>query len=130
MTEKLKITKTDGQVLVLHLEGDLDGQTENLLMTEAQAVLDAGKKSLVIDLTNVNMVTSAGLRAFHNIYKMFTSPAEIQTWQAEHADEVYKSPSFKMAQPSPQVHYVLSIAGFLQNIYIYPTLEEALKSFS
>ena len=130
MTDKLKITKTDGEVVVLHLEGHLDGETENLLVMEAIAIFDLGKKHLVIELSKVDMISSAGLRAIHVIYKMFTQNQDIQKWQAEHAGETFKSPYVKLAQPSSQVHYVLSMAGFLQNIYIYPTLQEALNSFS
>jgi hypothetical protein len=44
----------------------------------------------------------------------------------EHPDETFKSPYFVLAQPPSQVHYVLSMAGFLQSIYIFPTLQEAL----
>lgn len=130
MTEMLKITKTGGPVPVLHFAGAIDSQTEKVAIESAQFVKDAGARSLLIDLSGVEMVTSAGLRALHVIYKMFTPDDEVQAWNVDHADETYKSPYLKLAQPSPQVHYVLSIAGFLQNIQIYPTVQEALGSFS
>lgn len=129
MTELLKITKTEGTVAVLRFDGNLDSQTEKLAVENAQSVKDGGRRYLLIDMGGVEMVTSAGLRALHAIYKMFTPAEELQAWRAEHPHEVFKSPYFKLAQPSPQVHYVLSMAGFLQSIYIYPTLQEALDSF-
>ncbi len=129
MTGLLKITKTDGAVPVLKFEGHLDAQTENMAVENARAVLDAGARYLLIDLQGVEMVTSAGLRALHSIYKMFTPTDEAQAWHADHANETFKSPYLILAGPSSQVHYVLSIAGFLQNIPIYPTLQEALVSF-
>lgn len=129
MTDKLKITKTDGDVPVLHVAGHLDGETENLLVQAATTVFNAGKKNLVIELSKVDVISSAGLRAIHVIYKMFTQNPDTQKWQSEHAGETFKSPYMKLAQPSSQVHYVLSMAGFLQNIYIYPSLQEALDSF-
>lgn len=129
MTDALKITKTEGPVTILHFEGNLDGQTEGLAVEKAREVMDSDARFLVIDLKGVNMVTSAGLRALHTIYKMFTPNEEIQAWQAEHADETFKSPYFVLAQPSSQVHYVLSISGFLQSICIFPTMQEALASF-
>lgn len=129
MTDTLKITKTEGPVTILHFEGNLDGQTEGLAVEKAREVMDSDARFLVIDLKGVNMVTSAGLRALHTIYKMFTPNEEIQAWQAEHADETFKSPYFVLAQPSSQVHYVLSISGFLQSICIFPTMQEALASF-
>lgn len=129
MTDTLKITKTEGSVTILHFEGNLDGQTEGLAVEKAREVRESDARFLVIDLKGVNMVTSAGLRALHTIYKMFTPNEEIQAWQAEHADETFKSPYFVLAQPSSQVHYVLSISGFLQSICIFPTMQEALASF-
>jgi anti-anti-sigma factor len=129
MTEHLKITKTEGTVPVLHLEGNLDGQTEGLAVKAAQETFDAGSRSLMIDMGGVQMVSSAGLRALHTIYKMFTPADAAQTWNAEHPDKTFKSPYFALAQASSQVHYVLSISGFLQNICVYPTMQEALDSF-
>ena len=129
MTGLLKITKTEGPVTVLYFEGTLDGQAENLAVENARTVLDAGAHFLLIDLQGVDMVTSAGLRALHTIYKMFTPNEVIQAWQLEHPDETFKSPYFKLSRPSSGVHYVLSIAGFLQNIAMYPDLQEAINSF-
>lgn len=130
MTELLKITKTEGAVAVLRFDGSLDAQTEKQAVESAQSVKETGGRYLLIDLSGVDMVTSAGLRALHAIYRLFTPADEAQAWSAEHAGEVFKSPYFKLGQPSPQVHYVLSMAGFLQSIYIYPTLREALDSFN
>jgi ABC-type transporter Mla MlaB component len=127
MTELLKITKVDGIVPVLHFEGNIDGQTESLAVEKAREVFDSGERALIIDMSGVEMVTSAGLRALHTIYKMFTPADAIQSWNA--GNETFKSPYFVLAQPSPQVHYVLSIAGFLQSICIYPSMQEALDSF-
>lgn len=129
MTDKLKITKTDGDVPVLHVAGHLDGETENMLVTEATSLFNTGKKNLILELSQVDMISSAGLRAIHVIYKMFTQNPDTEKWQSEHVGETFKSPHFKIAQPSSQVHYVLSMAGFLQNIYIFPTLNEAIESF-
>lgn len=129
MTGSLKITKNEGPVTVLHFEGNLDGQTENLAVENARTVYDAGARYLLIDLHGVEMISSAGLRALHTIYKMFTPTEDIQTWQIEHSDQTFKSPYFKLSRPSSGVHYVLSIAGFLQNIAMYPDFQDALNSF-
>jgi len=129
MSDLFKITKTDGKVTVLHLEGKLDGQTEKELLNAAQAEFDSGKKALLLDFSSLQMITSAGLRALHTIYKTYTPAEEIQTWSTEHKGETFKSPYFKIAQPSSEIHYILSISGFLQSIYIYPNLQEAIDSF-
>ncbi|MBE0671135.1 MAG: STAS domain-containing protein [Anaerolineales bacterium] len=130
MTGLLKITKTEGPVTVLYFEGTLDGQSETLAVEHVRTVQGAGARFLLIDLHGVDMVTSAGLRALHTIYKMFTPNEVMQAWQLEHPDETFKSPYVKFSRPSSGVHYVLSIAGFLQNIAMYPDLQDALNSFA
>jgi len=129
MTSSLNVKKTEGPVTVLYFEGRLDAQTENLALENARAVLNAGARYLLIDLHNVDMVTSAGLRAIHAVYEMFTPIQESQVWRMENPEETCKSPYFKLSRAASQVHYVLSIAGFLQNIAMYPDLQEALSSF-
>jgi hypothetical protein len=44
--------------------------------------------------------------------------------------EPYKSPYVKLLSPNPQIYYVLSITGFVQNLFIYNNLDDAVKSFN
>jgi hypothetical protein len=131
MDDQLTITSsTEGNVFVLHLAGRLDSQSESMLFKKAQDEYDAGAKLLLLDLSKLEMLTSAGLRAFLNIYKLFTPKAEVEAWEKEHHDEPYKSTYFKLAGASPEIYYILNIAGFLRNIPIYADLQEGLRSFN
>jgi ABC-type transporter Mla MlaB component len=130
MTDSLTIIKTEGRVLVFHLAGRLDAQTQQMLLDSARQAHAAGARFLLVDLGKVEMISSAGLGALHNIYKLFTPAGEVEAWEREKHGEPYKSPYFKLAGASTNVYYVLNIAGFLHNIPIYPDLEEALHSFS
>lgn len=116
-------------VTVLHLSGHLHGETERELMDQVQRAYESGSKYLLLDLSHVDVLTSAGLRAIHNIFNMFT-PQQDKGVIRQHSDEPYKSPYFKLVCPNPDVYYVLNIAGFLQNILIYNDLEEAVQSFA
>jgi ABC-type transporter Mla MlaB component len=129
MAELFSITRTEGEVLMLHLAGRLDVQTQAALLETAMQAHEAGKRYLLIDLRQVEAITSAGLGALHQVYKMFTPPDELKAWEAQGHNEPYKSPYFKMAGASSHVYYVLNIAGFLQNIPIYPDIDGALTSF-
>ena len=129
MADILTITKTDGPVRILHLAGKLDGQTQAMLLDEARQEQEAGTRFLLIDLQGLDFITSAGLGALHNIYKLFTPHQDVETWEKEKHGEPYKSTYMKLCGASPSVYYVLNIAGFLQNIPIYPDLDGALKSF-
>ena len=130
MTDTLTISRTEGRVLVFHLAGKLDGQTQGILLEAARQAHEAAVRFLLFDLQNVGMITSAGLGALHNIYKLFTPAEEIEAWEKEKHGEPYKSPYFKLAGASTNVYYVLNIAGFLHNIPIHPDMDGALKSFS
>lgn len=130
MTETLTITTTEGVVQILHLAGKLDVQTQAALLEAARAQRAAGRRYLLIDLGALDFITGAGLGALHNIYKMFTPQEEVIAWEQQKHGEPYKSAYMKLAGASPSVYFVLNIAGFLQNIPIYPDVEGALRSFS
>jgi ABC-type transporter Mla MlaB component len=129
MADKLTLSKTAGRVVVFHLGGKLDGQTNQALLDAARAEHEAGVRFLLIDLEQLEMITSAGLGALHNIYKLFTPAGEIEAWDRDKHGEPYKSNYFKLAAAPPGVYYVLNIAGFLNNIPIYPDVAAALAAF-
>ena len=116
-------------VTILHLSGHLHGNTEPELLDRARQALEDGSKHLLLDLSGVGVLTSAGLRAIHNIFNLFT-PKNDREVIRQHGDEPYKSPYFKLVCPNPDVYYILNIAGFLQNILIYNNMEEAVSSFA
>jgi len=119
----------DVPVTILHLHGHLHGSTEAELLDRARQAMEDGAKYLLLDLAEVEVLTSAGLRAIHNIFNLFT-PQSDRSLINQHGDEPYKSPYFKLVCPNPNVYYVLNIAGFLQNILIYNNMEEAVSSFA
>ena len=115
-------------VTILHLSGHLHGNTERELIDRARQALEDGSKYLLLDLSEVEVLTSAGLRAIQIIFNLFT-PQTDRAVIGQHGDEPYKSPYFKLVCPNPDVYYILNIAGFLQNILIYNNMEDALDSF-
>jgi hypothetical protein len=130
MSEGLTITRSEGRVLVMHLRGMLDGQTHEQLYNAARAEHEAGVRFLLLDLQQLDVITSAGLGALHNLYKLFTPKEEIEAWEKAKHGEPYKSNYFKLAAAPANIYYVLNIAGFLSNIPVYPDLPGALASFS
>lgn len=119
----------DVTITVLHLKGHLHGATEGEFLDRARQAHEDGARYLLIDLSELDVLSSAGLRAVQNIFKMFT-PQEDMGLMHQHSDEPYKSPYLKIVCPNPQIYYIFNIAGFLQNILIYNNLEEATNSFS
>lgn len=119
----------DLPVTILHLSGHLHGTTERDLLDRARQAQEDGYKYLLLDLSGIEVLTSAGLRAIHNIFKLYTPQNDAKTI-SEHDEEPYKSPYFKLVCPNPNIYYILNIAGFLQNILIYNNMDEALNSFA
>jgi len=130
---ELNITSSQIQgevtVTILHLSGHLHGNTENQLLDRARQAYEDGSKYLLLDLSGVEILTSAGLRAIHKIFNLFTPQNDVQVIR-QHEEEPYKSPYVKLVCPNPEIYYVLNIAGFLQNILIYNNMKDAVNSFS
>lgn len=113
-------------VTIFQLEGRINmGNAENLIKQAEQSYAD-GTRDLVLDLSQVESMTSAGLRAILSILKLFTfgssqgTPATGISGKSEH---------FKLVGPSQYVLMVLTTAGFDRYIAIYPDLPSALDSF-
>ena len=123
MDVTLKITQEQVRgkvpVTVFHLNGWLDAQSEEQLLGAARKAYDGGARFLLLDLASVDTLTSAGMRAMQKVYKLFTV-----------ADEQYKVVRLKLCNAPPQVHHVLGITGFLQNIPNYESQQAALDSFA
>src|SRR5262245_8728313 len=116
-------------VTILHLSGHLHGATEQDLLDQARQTYEAGTRHLLLDMSGLEVLSSAGLRAIHSVFNLFTPPRDVEIIR-QHREEQYKSPYLKLVCPNPQIYYVLNIAGFLQNLIIYNDMEEALKSFA
>jgi hypothetical protein len=129
MTDNLRISHTSDRVPIIHLDGPLNANTESFFLDTAHRVKDAGARFLLIDLGGVEMITSAGLRALHNGFKLFTPRDEVESWQKKNPGDIFKSPYFKLAGASTDIYYLLSLAGFIHNIPIFPNVQDALKSF-
>jgi anti-anti-sigma regulatory factor len=119
----------DLPVRILHLSGHLHGATEQELLDHARQAYDEGVQHLLIDMSGLEVLSSAGLRAIHSVFNIFTPPSDVEIIR-QHREEPYKSPYLKLVCPSPQIYYVLNIAGFLQNLIIYNDMDEAIKSFA
>jgi anti-anti-sigma factor len=122
MNSDLKISaeqmQADGPVTVFHLRGWLDAQSEEQLLEAARTAYDDGARYLLIDMRDLDTLTSAGMRALQKVYQIFT-PKE----------DHFKVAHLKLCNAPPQIYNVLGITGFLHNIPMYESLDAALQSF-
>ena len=61
----ITITNEQENISILRLSGPLDGQTYRELVTAAQGVLTGGAKNILIDMSELTFISSAGLVALH-----------------------------------------------------------------
>jgi anti-anti-sigma factor len=122
MNSDLKITSEQVQVtvpvIVLRVRGWLDAQSEEQLLAVARTAYDEGSRYILIDMSELDTITSAGIRSLQKIYQMYT-PKE----------DRFKIAHLKLCNAPPQIYNVLGITGFLHNIPMYESLEAALESF-
>ena len=105
-------------VTVFHIRGCLDAQSEEQLLAAARTAYDGGARYLLVDMKELDTLTSAGMRALQKVYQIFT-PKE----------EHFKVAHLKLCNAPPQIYNVLGITGFLHNIPTYESVDSALQSF-
>ncbi|MCI0550499.1 MAG: STAS domain-containing protein [Anaerolineae bacterium] len=116
-------------VTIFHLKGHLHGSTENQLLDRVRQSHEDGSKHVLLDLSELDVLSSAGLRAIHSIFNLLTPPGDVEVIR-QHREEPYKSPYVKLVSPNPDIYYILNITGFLQNLLIYNNMEAAVNSFA
>lgn len=105
-------------VTVFHISGWLDAQGEEHLLKSARKTYDEGTRYLLIEMSALDTLTSAGMRALQKVYQLYT-PKDANPRVAH----------LKLCNAPPQIYNVLEITGFLQNIPIYESQDAALESF-
>jgi anti-anti-sigma factor len=137
MASELQITVSQQQgrvpVTVFHLEGDvIDANSYEQLEAQARAVYEAGMRNLLLDLTKVKYISSAGLRALHSIFMLLrtNTPGESdESMKKGLMDGTFKSPHLKLLNPSPAVLETLRVMGFDMFLEVHRNLKDAIASF-
>jgi anti-anti-sigma factor len=112
--------RPEGQpnLTVFHVGGWLDAQSEPRLVEAVQQAKDAGTEYVLIEMGGVDTITSAGIRALEQAYRIMTP-----------RDQQGKTPHLKLCCGSHQVYQVLSITGVLISIPMYEATDTAIHSF-
>jgi anti-anti-sigma regulatory factor len=119
-------------VTVFRIEERVNLGNAEELETAARQAVQNGMRDLLIDLTGVPSITSAGLRSLQIIYKLLSDPHLEQTGevtQMQPGSPSLKSQHLKLVNPSPYVRKVLHTAGFDMFLDIYENLPDAVASF-
>jgi serine/threonine-protein kinase RsbW len=102
-----------GDIAVMPVQGRVDAVTAPELSAQVHERIDAGARYVLLDLSDVNFLSSSGLRALLLIRK------DLMTLGGE----------LRLAALQAQVHEVFALTGFTQVFAIHPTVEEAYGAF-
>ncbi len=100
----------DGRALVIAPEGRVDSVSSSELEKLVVSRIEAGEKRLVLDLSGVEYISSAGLRVLLMAAKRLKEPPA----------------GLVLCGMGPSVRTVLELAGFLPLFAVEPRREQAL----
>lgn len=117
-------------VTVLRLKGPVTTSEE--IQRKADELFAAGSREIVVDLSEVPYMASAGLRALHHIYTLLRTEAAEESDAAVGrgiAAGTFKSPHLKLLSPNARVLEVLHTTGYDMFLEIHHNLQRAVDSF-
>lgn len=117
---KNSIEQVQGEVpiTIFHLSGRLDATGEEDFQKWASDAYQAGARYLLLDMSEVTMLTSAGMRALQKVYRMYTTE-----------ESSLETSELKIAAAPPPVYEPLRLTGFLKSIPTYETVQSAIDAF-
>lgn len=107
----------DKAVATLRLTGSVDANTQSQLEDKAKDAIGGGAEYLLIDMSGVSYLGSAGMRAIHAITNEL-SPDE----------PGMSSARLKIVSPSDVAGRVLKTLGFDTVIGVHDTIDEAIAA--
>jgi anti-anti-sigma regulatory factor len=123
-------------VTVIRLHGRIDGSNYESLIAKASQLCAGGARSLLLDLGDVNFVSSAGLVALHSIVLLMRGekPTDPESgWDALHAidrDEISGAqPYVKLLNPQPKISNTLQMSAMDRFFEIFTDESAAIASF-
>ena len=124
-------------VTILALDGELDGTSYERVIDAVHRIYEAGSRRLVMDLTNLQFISSAGLVAMHASMRMMRGeapPDPEQGWEALRAirtevEEGAVQVNLRLCGTQDAVQKVLDRTGLGPLIPSYPDRASALAAF-
>src|SRR5215216_7870587 len=120
-------------VTVLHVDGNIDSSSYEDFRKKAQDVIDRGARHIIVDLSHAPYVSSAGLRALHDMFNQLRAhdPNKMSDQEVRKGISAgtYKSSQLKLVNLSNDTKTVFQMSGFDMFIDVYDDMEKALTSF-
>lgn len=123
-------------VTIMYILGDVDSSSYTDVINKAQEIYDEGARNLLIDLSKVPYVSSAGLMAFHTIARIFAGqPVKAKdggrpSFRAINLQEDASARErVKLLSPQTAVEQVLDMVGLAAFFQVFEDFDTAVRSF-
>jgi anti-anti-sigma factor len=119
-------------VTVIDVAGNIDSGTHMAFQKKAEELIKNGARYILVDLTDVPYMSSAGLRALSAILNQLRSAnADISEEDMLKGinEGTYKSPHLKLLNLSKQTQTAFDTAGFDMYVETFTDFQKALSSF-
>ncbi len=131
-----KIFTENGRVpvTVIHVDGNIDSSTHEQFLAQANEAIKGGARHILVDLSHTKFVSSAGLRALHEIFNRLRAQDSNPALSDEDVKKgisagTYKSQHLKLLNISPEARVAFETAGFDMFIETYTDMKTAVASF-
>jgi len=131
---ELTVSHTQARVpvTIFQVKGLINLGSTAILEQNAQQEYQDGMRYLLLDLAEVESLTSAGLRTILQIQKMLAGSPTSEDSPAQTASQSTSkqpSPYLKLLNPQADIRRVLSISGFDRYFEIFSDQQSALDAF-
>jgi len=119
-------------VAVIEIAGKTDSSSSDELLVKLLKVIDGGARYLLLEMSKMPYISSAGLRVLHEVFDKLRelAPEENEKEMYEKIrDGSFKSPNLKLLNPTKEVMEVLRMSGFDMLVSIENNQKEAIASF-
>lgn len=134
----IEVVTSEVPVTIMRLAGELDASNYEEVIARVQRLYGEGARRLLLDLSDLRFLSSAGLVALHSaalIMRGQEPPDPEEGWNVFHAMghevEAQANPNanLRIVHPQPRVARVLEVSGFSRQLAVYDDRQSALNSF-
>lgn len=126
------IHQAEQPIAIMELKGEVSAASYMEVVNKAQELFNNPARYLIIDLSGVTTVSSAGLVGLHKIALVYSGVPQQVDDDDSRPDFTHNSSArkfVKLLNPQPDVDEALKKAGLKLFFKVYTDLESAIQSF-
>jgi anti-anti-sigma regulatory factor len=131
---KTSIDRVSDSVAVLGLDGELDASNYRDLMSTGEQLYAEGVRTLVLDMSGLEYMSSSGIVALHSLALVYRGQAPHDPdagWEALHAAQADGEAGgghdqLRLVAPSEAIDVVLERTGMSRIMPVFPDRDAAL----